>query len=258
MIQNKNNCKPIPALDRGLAVLEHMLLQAKPQRYIDIKRIFPGITDATINRLLKALIASGYVKKTESRGYDITEKLLDWGRLLNNSLNVNRLLPFFIHKMSVSLDCSASFITIKKDCLEFANTSNIQNGINLADTGDMLYYEVDHAACLAIIDNVDKTYVDHTFNVWNSRITGHEMIQKALSTFRKDGYYIDESVRRRGVSRMAVFIEHELLTGALFIGLTTTELEMREDELASKLLIFKSELYDVLNQRVGGSYHHDE
>jgi len=81
-LHKKNNI--IPAIDRGIKVLDFLIRNSGKAKYSEIKKIFSEITDASFNRLLLALIDSNCIKKNEF-GYEISDLIKSWQSQLSGS-----------------------------------------------------------------------------------------------------------------------------------------------------------------------------
>ena len=238
----------IPALDRGLTVLEHFVITGRDQRYSDVKRLFPGITDATLNRLLKALMASGYLEKNGSGHYCVTDKLRRWGGMLDKAIPFEKLLAAAVIELSSATRVSSSFARKVGDHLEFAFTTNIPDSINLAPMGTLLCFESDHAASLAVISNMSEAERLVAFASSYSNIKSKDAYSVDYDKFSQDGYFIDVSRSRPGISRMAVYIDHPLVCGALFIGSTTEHLLTNEKGFSKAMIKCTENFIKRLNE----------
>jgi|GEM_PF-2856882 len=77
--------KPVlPALDRGLHILDQLICSEGSMRYNELKSQLPDIQDSTLSRILKALESYGYIHRDAEIGYSITAQVRDWSRYLSS------------------------------------------------------------------------------------------------------------------------------------------------------------------------------
>lgn len=225
----------IAALDRGLAVLDLLIREPGEKRFTDFKSQFAEMTDATLTRLLKALQASGYLQRNEAGRYETGDKLKHWeGLLAQRTLPVDQLVKQVVINISECTNCSASFVQLEGGRLVFRYTQTQMNAPALCPDGTILYFESDHAAALAFLD-AQPDFQQRTFveNSALSRMADFNEFLTSIGDFKRQGYFVDQSRSRIGISRLAIYCKVGLLEGVFFIGLTTAELALREQELAT-------------------------
>ena len=229
----------ITALDRGLEVLRFIILNEEPQRFTDIKSLFPNLSDSSLTRLLKALIASGYLVRAPNGLYAIGGNLLEWkSTLKNDTSDQQKQIELTVKKIADATGCSASFCQlVDSEHLEFFYTHNLPAAWALYPHGYDLNFEPDHAASLAYLDSIEMSEVKKFIaDSKHSKILDRKEYQASLKLYKRDGYYVDESQTRIGLSRLAIPFFHEDIQGVFFIGLSTAELEVREQEIV-KIMI---------------------
>lgn len=225
----------IAALDRGLAVLDLLIREPGEKRFTDFKSQFAEMTDATLTRLLKALQASGYLQRNEAGRYERGEKLQGWEDLLTERrLPLDQLVKQAVINISECTNCSASFVQMEAGRLVFRYTQTQMNAPALCPDGTILYFEPDHAAALAFLDaqpDFQQRILVESSEF--SRMVDFNEFWTSIGDFKRNGYFVDQSRSRIGISRLAIFCKVGLLEGVFFIGLTTVELDLREQELAT-------------------------
>ncbi|NQZ57341.1 MAG: winged helix-turn-helix transcriptional regulator [Lentisphaeraceae bacterium] len=227
----------ITALDRGLVVIEFFLGKPQAQRFSEVKELFPGITDTTLSRLLKSLVASQHLKRSSEGLYEQGEALKRWHKILIcEKPSPAEIIANCVKLLSWETGCSASWAALDKNHLAFHHTDNVVGSLSLGPHGIALYFEADHAASLCFLNSIDerqrRIFIEESPY---SKIKDYDEYSEAIQKFSCGSCFKDESRTRIGMSRFAINVKHEDINGVLFIGLSTAELMIREKELHKAL-----------------------
>lgn len=218
----------IPALSRGLTILELLIKHPRGLRYTELKESLDGVGDASMGRLLTALTESGFAVKQYNR-YFASERVRSWLSWDKNAVAV------FIHKtvdaVADESGESAAFALYEGEQIRIAYSRNCQDSINIIPAGDTLHFEDDHAASLAVLGLLSEKERERALASPFSR-SSIEAWKEGQRCFYRDGYYADRSKQRRGISRIAVPWSDGQRRGALFLCLPTERLIKSEKRLA--------------------------
>lgn len=232
----------IPALDRGLQILEYLISTAHPCKYSEIKKCLPGISDSSLNRLLKSLMDSSHIGKDENGLYYLNRKVLSWTTVLTRHADFEAVINDCVFRLCHLVEESTGFAMFINDHIEIVKSRSYPDSISIIEEKGILHFESDHAASLAIMEGLSQSQIDEALRSKYSKIKTYEELQEGFFTFRKGNCFADNSRTRIGVSRLAVKVESEDRLGALFLCLPTSRLKQRIDELSTSLLQNKQEL----------------
>lgn len=224
----------IPALDRGLSVLSFLVHEKRSARFIELKALFPGITDATLNRLLKALIGSGYLVKGDDGKYGISDLLRSWSvDLVEGGFSLKQMAGGIVERLSREAKESAVMVWYQDGAMVTIARRSHFDSISVIGVGDVIHYERDHAAALAVLDMMSKKERREAIRSELSEITSVKELEQAIKETKRDGYFVDRSQKRPGVCRVAVPIEIEKGRGCLFLGMTVERCKLDEARLGA-------------------------
>lgn len=207
----------IPALDRGLRILDYLIKGVVPRRYSDIRDAFAPISDASLNRLLKTLINCGYVEKDVNRHYCITEAVNDWKKYMGGDLPVKDIIAPLVDQLANQLKESAAFAILNNNRIEVLCSTNIVDSFSIVHTGSFLNVEADHAAVIAMLDSLPPGSRDELLKSPYCTIKSSADYETALAASRNDGFYSDTPISRLGMNRLAIPVVKGTLTGGLFL-----------------------------------------
>jgi hypothetical protein len=263
----------IPALDRGLTLVEHLVLNPAPKRYGDLKRLLGGIPDASLNRLLASLVASGYIAKDREQGYIPAPRVAAWFGVVAADRDMADLARIAVGRAAEAARESAAFALLQGEAIRILASENYPNSVTVIGEGQTLHFEADHAGALAVLSLALETNgpdaVAGLLSAETSRIGSLAELEAAFgqysleSTLSPAGQkaYADESRARHGVSRIALPVrlvyaepaepaapsagpkthsagsraEWGVKLGALFLCLPTVRLRGKESELLAVL-----------------------
>jgi len=231
----------IPALDRGLIVIEALIDSPSGLRFIDLKRLLTGITDATLNRLLISLVESGHILRGDS-GYALSERVLDWGHILSGRITLTERIEGAVTQISETLKESAGFCRLEEDRIGVVSSRSYPDSISILKSGALLHFEEDHAASLAILSLLEPDAQAKCLFSPHSLIDSREIFDESLEKFNRGKIIADKSYRRPGISRIAIPLMTENKASALFICLPTAAVEKKISDVCDALLYWKKKL----------------
>ena len=260
----------IPALDRGLALVEHLVLNPTPKRYGELKRLLGGIPDASLNRLLASLVASGYIAKDREQGYVPAPRVAAWFGAVAADRDMADLARIAVGRAAEAARESAAFALLQGEAIRILASENYPNSVTVIGEGQTLHFEADHAGALAVLSQAlekdGPEAVAGLLSAEESRIGSLAELNAAFGQYSLGSMlspagqkaYADESRARHGVSRIALPVrlayakraapsadpktpsagssaERGDRIGALFLCLPTVRLRGREAELLAVL-----------------------
>jgi DNA-binding IclR family transcriptional regulator len=240
---------PIPALTRGLAILEFIILQDRPCAYSEIITAIPNITDSSLSRLLKSLLESGHLEKSYEGKYIPSGKIINW--INKNNSNDERIINFtasLIGKISIETNESTAFGLLQSDHIKIIEGISVPDSIHIMMRDTKLHMEHDHAAALAVLDKLSVSEQNRLINGPYSKITKYKELTMGIKKFKCGDFFADASTVREGVSRLALAIEFGTQLGVVFFCLPTARLKRRQKELEKVLRKYKKVIDDF--QRV--------
>ena len=237
----------IPALDRGLIILDALVSSNSPLKYTDLKKTIKGISDSSLNRLISSLMDSDYIKKDSDGRYIKSGRLLRWGDLLANqqslTLKIQTMVENTVHKSKES----AAFATLRGNRIEISKSISKENSISIISEAQILHFKEDHAGALAIIYQLSKEERKNCLSSEYSKINNNKTLNEGLRRFsqEKEGftYYLDESREREGVSRLAIPLKIKNDPCSLFICAPTIRIK---NHLSEFLAILQREAASIL------------
>ncbi len=227
----------IPALERGLRVIDFLLSSPSGgRRYSEIKLCFTGITDASLNRLLKALMASNVLMKAVDGRYCLSTRISRWGELLTNNLQWRDRVVAEVDSLAAAAAESAAFGLLETDRIEIVHSCSWRDSIMVIEPGEVLHFESDHAGSIAVLSRLPTAEIERLIRGPFSRIDQLGQVREAVDKWRYEGAFKDCSARRPGISRIAVAVQvDDIRAGCLFYCLPTLRAERRSRELAELL-----------------------
>lgn len=230
------NPQPNAALARGLKVLEYVSLQAGPVRYSAISAQLSGINDSTLSRLLRSLESLGYLIR-ETDGYTLGAAWKRWQTLLQSKpLNDAEVFERMVLDLVCRTNESAGVALLMEDRLVVVASRTAREGVSIIGEGDVLHFEADHAASMAVLDSLPESArlacLDSPYSRMADRdayVAGREALHE------ENGVFLDRSLTRPGICRMAVCFERGAVYGSLFLCMTRERAEAGFSELAACL-----------------------
>ncbi len=238
----------IPALDRGLAVVEFLVLSARPQRYVDIRQTLGTISDASLNRLLSSLVGSGYIGKDAEGRYVPAARMESWGRVLGAKLHISVVAALAVRAAVAEARESAAFGLHTGERIEILASESCDNSVTIIAPGQTLHFEADHVGSLAILDIVwgaDRIRYEQLLSSSFSRIETQDAALRAIAASKRGDYFFGEAQTRVGVSRVALPLLQDGQIGVLFMTMPSERLLGKDAHYAA---ILRRTLQRVQNQ----------
>ncbi len=219
MKANKNH-QPNQALDRGLELINYLMLYPSGCRYGELKSRFQ-IGDASLTRLLKSLICLNWLALSKNRTYIPGKRAEALMLDLKTQPEKNELQELVSH-VAQRAQQSCAICSLDGNKMIFKASVNIPNSIVTMNPGTTLNPESDHAAALAILSMVDTQVRSKFFKRKKSTLENESHFQQSLKKFRKSKVILDLSRERKGVSRIAIpFVFRQIPSALLLCGLAT-------------------------------------
>lgn len=227
----------LPALDRGLHILDQLIRSESPTRYNELKASLPGVQDSTLSRILKALESYGYIQRDADTGYSITHQVRDWSTYLNRQKpELSTLARREVDPLVKLGEESAAVVLLTDDRIVSLYSRSYQGGIQVLGAGDVLHFEADHAAAIAVLAKLPierrQSCLESTFSRF-SKDCSFQAIETSMQ--QADGCFLDRSIARPGICRLAQSFQHGQQIGAVFFCLTLDALETKQSQLAQLL-----------------------
>lgn len=226
----------IPALTRGLTLLEVLMRNREGMRYGELKRVLPQVGDASLNRILISLAESDHLEKRDGLYYP-SDRVLGWFALLEGDRRFTGWAENLVEELARKAGESAGFALYDGERIIIQHSVNWPDSVNVIGPGKLLHYEWDHAASLAVLDLLSEKEREAAFSSDHS-LTDRSQWEAGKKRFHRGNYYADISNRRPGISRLALPWTYKggggrNRRGALFLCLPTVRLEAHKEELAS-------------------------
>ena len=215
----------IPALDRGVRILDYLIRSIVSRRYSDIRQTFSPISDASLNRLLKTLVSCGYVAKDVNGRYCVSGAVREWKEYLGGGLPAKEIIDPIIEELANELNESAAFAILHDGRVEVLSCANIVDSFAIVQAGSFLTFEADHAAVIAILDALPEKACKELIASPYSTISSRAEYETALETVKQDSFYSDKPASRLGMNRLAVQVEQGDVIGSLFLCAPTERKE---------------------------------
>lgn len=227
----------LPALGRGLHILDRLIRSEEPVRYNELRTSLPGVQDSTLSRILKALEIYGYISRDPDNGYAITDRVRSWNTYLNPAAaELSTLAQKEVDHLAELGEESAAVVQLVDDRILTLCSRSINGGIQVLTPGDLLHFEPDHAAAISVLTMLSATERKHCLKSPYNQLPKKPSLQSIRQAMRQDdGSLIDRSQARPGVCRMAMGFKHGNQTGAIFFCLTLEACEGKRSQLATLL-----------------------
>lgn len=222
----------IPALDRGLDILDTLITKNRPLKYSELKKSIPGISDSSLNRLLTSLLEKSYIYKDDTGNYIPGENIKRWDNIFTSRDDILERLQIIIENIVTETNESAAIGMLKDNKIEIVASKSAENSISIIGVNDTLYFEEDHAGSLAILNVISQEERVNCISSEYSRINNMDVYNNSINKFYKShnsvSYYFDESLHRRGISRLALPFEIDNIWYSLFLCAPTMRLKSNE------------------------------
>ncbi|MBD3241187.1 MAG: hypothetical protein GF331_11425 [Chitinivibrionales bacterium] len=226
----------LPALDRGILLVETVLLTQGPLRYRELKDAVEGVGDASFNRLLTALVDNGSIARTRDGHYTRGSRLERWRSELGARMTVDAFIETELEALSQATRESVAYGRLVDNTIRIVHSVSCRDSITVIEPGGILHFESDHAGALAVLGQLDARRRKAAVASPRSAIATVGQLEQALEQSRKGEVYLDRSRARVGVSRMATAVHDPNGPSALFYCLPTERMYAREERLTRELL----------------------
>jgi|GEM_PF-5252115 len=235
------------ALSRGIAILESVSLTTRPLRFSELRAIVPGVPDSTLSRLLRSLESSGHLARHADMGYTAGPETRRWMTAIRQS--PSRFHDVVIEQLkflTTTAKESAAVALLDDEAIRIFKSQAVPEAVSIISEGEILYFDTDHAGCLAILHQLDRTRRAEAFKSRYSRIHHAKEYAAAIRTTRlKSGFWLDRSRARPGICRIALGFTHNGQPGTIFLCLTVESAQRHWDFLSRALRTAQKTLQDV-------------
>lgn len=225
----------LPALDRGLMIVEKVLFAQGALRYGEVKGAVPGVGDASLNRLLKALMDDAWLARDRDGHYVRGSRLARWRSELGARVTIDSAIQAAVNALSETVRESVAYGRLNDGAIGIIHSVSCQDSITIIPPGGILNFEADHAGALAVLAQLDSRDRRKMLASPRSAIDSVAQLSQAITDSLHDNLYTDRSRARVGVSRMAIGIADPLGPSSLFYCLPTERMNARFDELSREL-----------------------
>lgn len=202
----------ISALERGLALLEILAKNENPVSFTDINRALGTINRASLSRLLRQLMQSGYIHKDDMGYYSCGDRLAIFSHLREKD-QAEKLISTYgpvMKKITRTYDVSTVLlervknvlVNIRKEVTPFSMNMQEVNTLNDDPTEPWLFT----VACLDSKLKID--YADYP-----------EMMTM-MDEVRMKGYFLEDQTKRPKVRRISfpLYDENKNIIGILGVA----------------------------------------
>jgi DNA-binding IclR family transcriptional regulator len=227
----------ILALDRGANIMMELMATRRSYRFSELKTALVDISDASLNRLLKAMIASGVICKDERGNYFLAPRVM---QLINQPTEAE-LVTSLTHRLGVisqQIKESVGLLKIEGDNLLVMYAENYPESVSVDSQRGSMYFEADHAACLEIMRLQPEEELRRLMKSPNSRSSFKDMLS-GIKSYCREGYSFDQSKERLGISRLAVHLTLDHSHFAAFVVSTTDQIQAMEQQYVEALMRLK-------------------
>lgn len=232
----------IPALERGLRVVDLLISNPKGLSYSDIKRGLVDIGDASLARLLKSLLATSHLCKRDDGSYEVGPVVKSWLSVSGQATRERDELYLSQAVKDVSEQCQASvgYVEFKQGHLVLQHRYLQPESISVIEIGSTFKLQSDHAAALAIFSDLKEEAQNTLLQSGMTEFSDRQEFLDASARCKVGQAFWDESRLRPGVSRMARSLKWSRGHGAIFICSTRQQLEQKQAlclELLERLVL---------------------
>lgn len=241
---NDMKATKISALSRGLAILESVSLATRPLRFSELRAVAPDMPDSTLSRLLRSLEVSGHLARVSDAGYASGPETCRWlAAIRKSSRDFRDVAAEVIQVLTSTTHESAAVALLGEEAIQIVKSQTVQEAIWIIREGQLLHFEADHAASLAILHQLPSTRRREALKSSRSRIRNLAEYTAAVKATRQtDGLWLDHSRERPGICRMALEFAHAGQPGAVFLCLTIESARQRYKALGLALRAAQSAL----------------
>jgi len=221
-----------------LKLLRHISSAEGPVRFSELREVLGGIQDSTLSRTLQNLEADGYLERDGKAGYRAGRALESWIRESSSAPRTRfQLFNETVERLVRETNESAGIVSLEQEeRLVAVASQSAPGGIWILEAGSILHFEPDHAAALAVLEQLPRSIVSGLLRGPFSRIDGPGDLKKAMLGLKRiDGCLTDHSEIRPGVSRIARSLEVGGSYVALFLCTTTEMIRTKGTLLAAAL-----------------------
>lgn len=231
-------------LSRGLAVLQAVSTADRPLRFSELRTVAMHVPDSTLCRLLQSLESSGHLTHQPDVGYTPGPQIQHWLKAVRKSpQSFQDCAAAQIQILTSTIRESAAVALHDGEAIRILKSKTEPDAISIIEEGEILHFESDHAASLAILHQMKNAALNQALKSRYSRIRNAQEYGKAVkATLRKDGLWLDRSQIRPGICRMALPFSYHKCPGAIFLCLTLETARKKTTALFHALRIAQQEL----------------
>ncbi|MCR2821706.1 IclR family transcriptional regulator [Lederbergia panacisoli] len=194
----------VPALEKGLLILEKLSKSEEPLRITDIHEQM-GIPKTSVFMMMSTLETMGYVEKVDDSRYRVTMKLYNIGIETKSKYDIRRVARPFMEKIAQQLRFTVHLATLSNGRAVYIEKVNGPTFVQF-DTkiGQSMFI---HSSAVgkvlaAYIDEkeLDEILVNNPMvRATENTITSPELFKKFLGNVRETGYAIEDEEGEIGV-----------------------------------------------------------
>ncbi len=192
----------LPALDRGLRLLEFLFNKGGQARTSEIKDLLADVGDASLHRLLTAMESGGWLTRPAAGLWQLSQRPRSWASGGCTTIDQSK---HFLGLLCNQTGESGACVHLDADRLICIASHPIENKPSPLALGGILHWENDHAGAMAALQLASPSQQLALLKSSYSRMPADSDLEKMLSTMRfRNETLLDQSCSHRpDVRRLA-------------------------------------------------------
>lgn len=241
----------VQSLERAFELLE-MMADAGTSLGLSELSSMSGLPLPTIHRLMRTLVAQGYVRQEPSRRYTLGPRLIHLGEV-SGRLFGTWLRPHLVHLVGLTNETANLAMLDGDDVVFIAQASSLQHQMQMFSepgrrvlahctaVGKALLAELDPDDARAILARTGMP------RITSATITDPELLLAHLGVIRRQGYAVDEGEQEIGVRCFAVALRDAPSLQAISVSGPVARMT---DEVAGRIVSSLFEVAGEISERI--------
>ena len=187
----------IPALARGLKVLRQLAAAGRPGAgFGDLRRALQNLPAPTLSRLLKALAAAGYARRTPAGRYARGPELEVLGRELGSGGSLEEAARQAMAEYTRRTGESVAFARFYGDRLVLVDKIEVADSFKLAPRGQVFHPAAWEGPAVAVAAHLPATDLERLARSPDSRVDSMAEFKRLAGRCRRLGYHVEPMPNR--------------------------------------------------------------